>query len=120
MNTQGQKGLAKLTRGVFLALILILPSAIYIFLTSGKHNFIHLPIVGPQIDSTYYTIPDFAFPNQYGDTVTSKDYRGNIYVANFVFTTCPTICPVMTFNLVKLHTLNLNQNIRTQNVIRDS
>ena len=79
--------------------ILILPSAIYIFLTTGKHNFVHLPIVGPQTDSTYHTIPDFAFPNQFGDTITSKDYKGSIYVANFVFTTCPTICPVMTFQM---------------------
>ena len=84
---------------VVLALILILPSAIYIILTTGKHNFIHLPFVGPQTDSTFHVIPDFAFPNQFGDTITSKDYRGNIYVANFVFTTCSTICPVTTFQM---------------------
>ena len=84
---------------VVLALILILPSAIYIILTTGKHNFVHLPIVGPQTDSTFHMIPDFAFQNQFGDTVTSKDYQGSIYVANFVFTTCPTICPVMTFQM---------------------
>ena len=87
------------TKRVVLALILILPSAIYIFLTTGKHNFIHLPFVGPQTDSTFHMIPDFAFLNQFGDTISSNDYRGNIYVANFVFTTCPTICPVMTFQM---------------------
>ena len=60
------------TKRVVLALILILPSAIYIFLTTGKHNFIHLPFVGPQTDSTYHLIPDFAFLNQFGDTITQK------------------------------------------------
>ena len=49
------------TKRVVLALILILPSAIYIILTTGKHNFVHLPIVGPQTDSTFHMIPDFAF-----------------------------------------------------------
>ena len=82
-------------RGV-LFLILILPSAIYIALTTGNHNFVHLPIVGGE---NPIIIPDFSFPNQFGDTITSADYAGNVYVANFVFTTCPTICPVMTYQM---------------------
>ena len=69
---------------VVLALILILPSAIYIFLTTGKHNFIHLPFVGPQTDSTFHVDSRFCISESVGDTITSKDYRGNIYVANFV------------------------------------
>lgn len=85
---------------VVLALILILPSAIYIALTTGKHNFIHLPIVGGE--ETPITIPDFSFPNQFGDTITQADYAGNVYVANFVFTTCPTICPVMTYQMRRI------------------
>ena len=58
-----------------------------------------MPYVGPQTDSTYHSIPDFSFINQSGDTVSQSDYEGNIYLANFVFTTCPTICPVMTYNM---------------------
>ena len=41
-------------------------------------------------------IPDFSFINQGNDTISKKDYSGSIYVANFFFTTCPTICPIMT------------------------
>ena len=67
-----------------------------------KHKFIPLSFVGPKTDSTFHVIPDFAFPNQFGDTITSKDYRGNIYVANFVFTTCSTICPVTTFQMRRI------------------
>ncbi|MGB1932071.1 MAG: SCO family protein, partial [Flavobacteriales bacterium] len=36
---------------------------------------------------------------QSNDTISQSDYEGNIYLANFVFTTCPTICPVMTYNM---------------------
>ena len=86
-------------KGLLAILILILPTVIYIFLTYGKHNFTHLPYVGPQTDSTYHSIPDFAFVNQFNDTISQSDYEGNIYLANFVFTTCPTICPVMTYNM---------------------
>ena len=86
-------------KGLIAIIILILPTAIYVFLTYGKHNFAHLPYVGPQTDSTYHSIPDFAFVNQFNDTISQSDYEGNIYLANFVFTTCPTICPVMTYNM---------------------
>jgi protein SCO1 len=47
-------------------------------------------------------IADFAFTNQNGKTITQKDYQGKIYVADFFFTTCQTICPMMTDNMVWL------------------
>lgn len=49
-----------------------------------------------------HKIADFAFVNQNGDTITQDDYKGKIYVADFFFTTCPTICPIMTTNMVWL------------------
>jgi len=48
----------------------------------------------------YHRIADFSLVNQNGDTITQEDYRDKIYVADFFFTTCPTICPIMTANLV--------------------
>ena len=71
-----------------------------------------LPIYNPSmvnpelVDSTvqyiskYHTIADFSFVNQNGKTITQKDYEGKIYVADFFFTTCGSICPKMTTNLV--------------------
>ncbi|KGO90313.1 SCO family protein [Flavobacterium suncheonense] len=44
-------------------------------------------------------IADFAFTNQNGKTITQKDYEGKVYVADFFFTTCQTICPMMTDNM---------------------
>lgn len=45
-------------------------------------------------------IADFSFTNQNGKIITQKDYEGKIYVADFFFTTCKSICPKMTTNLV--------------------
>nr|WP_315197766.1 SCO family protein [uncultured Flavobacterium sp.] len=71
-----------------------------------------LPIYNPAdvnpelVDSTvqyvskYHTIADFSFINQNGKTITQKEYEGKVYVADFFFTTCGSICPKMTTNLV--------------------
>jgi protein SCO1/2 len=53
-----------------------------------------------QYISKYHTIADFSFTNQNGETITQKDYEGKVYVADFFFTTCKSICPKMTTNLV--------------------
>ena len=47
-------------------------------------------------------VPSFALLNQDSLLVTDQDYLGKVYVAEFFFTTCPTICPVMNKNLVQL------------------
>lgn len=55
-----------------------------------------------QYISRNHKIADFSFTNQNGKTITQEDYKGKIYVADFFFTTCPTICPIMTDNMVWL------------------
>lgn len=47
-------------------------------------------------------VPAFTFLNQDSLVITEKDYLGKVFVAEFFFTTCPTICPVMTTNLTLL------------------
>lgn len=56
-----------------------------------------------ETDTIYQTIPKFKFVNQYGDTITSKSLDGDIYVADFFFTSCPSICPVMARNMLKVY-----------------
>jgi protein SCO1 len=85
-------------------------SGIYTLLQPQKT----LPIFTPRdvnpelVDTTIqhigynHTVADFKFVNQNGKTITEKDYEGKIYVADFFFTTCPTICPIMTDNMVWL------------------
>lgn len=53
-----------------------------------------------QYKSKYHTIADFSFTNQNGKIITQKDYEEKVYVADFFFTTCGSICPKMTTNLV--------------------
>jgi len=50
----------------------------------------------------YHRIADFKLVNQNGDTITQDDYAGKIYVADFFFTTCQTICPVMTDHMKQI------------------
>jgi protein SCO1/2 len=73
-----------------------------------------LPVYQPSmvdkslVDSTlyykkkYHTIADFKLVNQNGDTITQANYKDKIYVADFFFTTCPTICPIMTKNMAEI------------------
>mgnify|MGYP003397199822 CR=1 FL=1 len=73
-----------------------------------------LPIYNPSmvnpelVDTTIqyvarnHTIGDFSFLNQNGETITQEDYDNTVYVADFFFTTCPTICIDMTNNMVRI------------------
>jgi protein SCO1/2 len=93
--------------GVFFVLSAIILTLFYSALKPKKT----LPIFNPAdvnpelVDSTvqykskYHTIADFSFINQNGKIITQKDYEGKIYVADFFFTTCGSICPKMTTNL---------------------
>lgn len=94
--------------GVLLVFSIIVISLFYDALKPKKS----LPIFNPSdvnpelVDTTvqyiskYHTIADFSFTNQNGENITQKDYEGKIYVADFFFTTCKSICPKMTTNLV--------------------
>jgi protein SCO1/2 len=84
---------------------------IYIFilisiLAACKNNN-KLPYYGPrQIsangDSIYHQIPPFSFFNQDGNVISDETVKGKIHVADFFFTSCPTICPKMTSQLKRL------------------
>ena len=47
-------------------------------------------------------VPEFNFVNQNGELVTNNDYIGKVYIVEFFFTTCTTICPVMNTNLIHI------------------
>lgn len=95
---------------LFLSISTIIFIAIYSLLKPKKSLQIFSPRdVNPElVDTTVqhigynHTIADFAFTNQNGKVITQKEYKDKIYVADFFFTTCPTICPKMTDNMVWL------------------
>ncbi len=102
--------------GVFIVLSAIILTLFYSALKPKKTLPIYNPAdVNPElVDSTvqyiskYHTIADFSFTNQNGKTITQKDYEGKIYVADFFFTTCGSICPKMTTNLSEVQKAFVN------------
>lgn len=56
-----------------------------------------------------HSVADFELLNQNGETITQKDYEDKIYVADFFFTRCPSICPIMSNNMGKLQNTFLNE-----------
>ncbi|MEH6746099.1 MAG: SCO family protein [Maribacter arcticus] len=58
----------------------------------------------------YHTIADFSLTNQNGDIITQEDYKDKIYIADFFFTTCPTICPIMTKNMADIQKEIINDD----------
>ena len=52
-------------------------------------------MVKGKVDTVYHQIPAFRFLNQDSVWVSEKDLKGKVYVADFFFTSCPTICPKM-------------------------
>lgn len=95
---------------VFAVLSIIIISIIYNIFDVYKP----LPIYQPamvnteMVDSTiqykkkYHKIADFSLTNQNGETITQNTYKDKIYVADFFFTTCQTICPIMTDHMAQI------------------
>lgn len=66
----------------------------------GRHQ---TRVVGGKTDTIYHQIPPFKFLNQDSVWVSEKDMEGKIYIADFFFTTCPTICPTMKTQLLRIY-----------------
>lgn len=107
----------------FFAVVMLVLSAIIItimmqLVTPQKVLQVYQPAQVEQelVDSTkhhvkkYHTISDFALYNQNGKTITQEDYKDKIYVADFFFTTCQTICPVMTDHMIKIQEATKNDD----------
>jgi protein SCO1/2 len=100
----------------FVVFSIITISLFYNVLKPAKTLPIYNPAdVNPElVDSTvqyiskYHTIGNFSFINQNGKTITQKNYDGKIYVADFFFTTCGSICPKMTSNMEDVQKAFLN------------
>ena len=105
--------------GIFFSVLcIVIILMIYNILNKQKP----LPIFQPGmvseelVDSTiqhqmkYHTIADFSLINQNGETITQDTYKDKIYVADFFFTTCPTICPIMTDHMYQIQKEIINDD----------
>jgi protein SCO1/2 len=81
---------------------------LYVILATGKTNFIRLPYIGERElasngkDTIYHRVQPFSFVNQNGKVFTDKDLEGKIYVTDYFFTTCKSICPKMSTELLRV------------------
>ena len=86
---------------------------LFLFLSCVESSNIDLPIIGPSDfkeelvnnkvnKEQSHFVSDFELINQNGDTITNKDYENKIYVVDFFFTRCGSICPIMTNNMKKI------------------
>jgi protein SCO1/2 len=93
---------------------LLLASLLTTFTSCSREK--KLPIIGnrdtktvklsdgsTRVDTVYQTIPDFRFLNQDSVEINNDTFKNKVYVADFFFTSCPSICPVMHRNLKKVY-----------------
>ncbi len=105
--------------GIFFSVLCVIIIAIIYNILNVKQP---LPIYQPAmvseelVDSTiqhqkkYHTIADFSLINQNGELITQDTYKDKIYVADFFFTTCQTICPIMTDHMYQIQKEILNDD----------
>jgi protein SCO1/2 len=99
-------------KGKYYWLLLALAPCLFVvwyFVSKNEHKPLrYLAYFGPKHasnikDTTYHTIPPFYFINQFNQKVTEQTIKGKIYVTDFFFTTCKSICPVMSNSLEKVY-----------------
>ena len=56
-----------------------------------------------------HSVQDFSFINQYGESITEADVRNKVYVVDYFFTTCGSICPIMTGQMKRVQAAYLNE-----------
>jgi protein SCO1 len=89
---------------------LVIVVLLALFVTSKQENkpLRTLPYFDPRSYSgverkEHHAIPAFSFTNQYGKPVSEKTTEGKIYVADYFFTTCQSICPIMSNQLIRVY-----------------
>jgi protein SCO1 len=95
--------------------ILAMAASAALYACSGNNSENTLPILGHRdvverevngkmvADTIYPTIPDFAFTDQDSQQVTGQTFAGKVYITDFFFTTCPTICPKMKSQMLRIY-----------------
>lgn len=96
-----------------LVCILLVPVLIFTFLRGFGENKYDLPIYFqngvdnpfhecPTYDSGQHFIPDFSFINQVGESIGRKEMEDKVTIVDFFFTSCPSICPVMSSEMERV------------------
>jgi protein SCO1/2 len=124
------KGL-RILQGMVLVCILLIPVLVFMFLRGFGSNEYDLPIYFqngvdnpfmecPPTDTTQHYIPEFSFLNQEGKPIGRAEMEGKITVVDFFFTSCPSICPVMSREMERVNDIFRDQpNVQIMSISID-
>lgn len=104
----------RILQGLVLVCILLIPVLIFLFLRGFGKNEYDLPIYFekgvdnpfkecPISDTTQHYIPEFSFLNQEGEKIGRSQMEGKLTIVDFFFTSCPSICPVMSKEMERVN-----------------
>jgi len=99
------------TKGNYYWLLLLIPLAFvaWYFINKNEQKPLRtLPYFGQKNtlkkgDTIFHTVKPFCFTDQYGEKITEETVKGKIYVTDFFFTTCQSICPIMSTELERVY-----------------
>src|ERR1043165_2528456 len=95
-----------LTIKLFIAAVFILPVSVYAMITWYQHKFRQLPVFGKEEivegKKIQHTIAPFILTDQDGNISSEEKWKNKIVIADFFFTRCPSVCPKMTHNLLRV------------------
>ncbi len=103
-----------------LVCILLIPVLVFMLLRGFGKNEYDLPVFFqkgvdnpflecPVTDTTQHYIPEFSFPNQDGEPVGRAEMEGKVTIVDFFFTSCPSICPVMSKEMERVNDMFRNE-----------
>ncbi len=96
---------------IFLPLLALSLIVVFLFFYFKNHEnpqpLRRLPYLGEKKyssskDTVYHLVPDFEFINQYGEKINQETVKGKIYVVDYFFTTCQSICPIMSSQMERV------------------
>jgi protein SCO1 len=86
---------------IFVILVIIVPFTVFGITQWYETNVQRLPVFGPE----KHIVGNFRFTNQLGEAISQDQWKGKIVVANYFFTSCPSICPKLMYQLEKVQAL---------------
>ncbi|ANI90614.1 hypothetical protein A9P82_04365 [Arachidicoccus ginsenosidimutans] len=99
---------------LFFTVVIVAPLMIFGAVNWYQHSVSGLPYYGEKYaiekSKPYFTVPDFEFTNQDSTVVNQSFIKNKVWVANYFFTSCPSICPQMMHNLTKVQAAFASDN----------
>ena len=104
-------------------ILLVIPATIYLYFIAQLKSIPKLGYFGPRdaisktvdgelvTDTLYHEVPEFSFINQNNQVVTSNHFEDRVYVADFFFTSCQSICPIMSSQLERVQAKYRENNL---------